>query len=145
MSSIARAIARPIVTLFVIGATHLALEALRPAMHDAIGPAVVMPIYLVIGGWTSFGVARAGGGYLGGLVAAIVLGLMPVMLQFVGFGTLLGRDGDAVTTSALFGLAGMTWGGAIGAGIASAAEAAELTVTGGVTKVDVRAEERAAV
>jgi hypothetical protein len=122
MSPIARAIVWPIVTLLVIGATHLGLEALRPEMHDIIGPSVVMPIYLIVGGWTAFGVARAGGGYGGGLVAAIALGLMPAALQIVGFGILLGRDGATVTTAAMFGLAGMTWGGAIGAGVATATQ-----------------------
>ena len=132
MSSMARAIAWPIVTLLVIGATHLGLEAIRPGMHDVIGPPVVMPIYLVIGGWTAFGVARAGGGFVGGLIVAVALGLMPATLQVVGFGILLGRDADAVTTSALFGLAGMTWGGAIGSGIA----AATLPVSVGVHRAD---------
>ena len=81
MSSMTRAIAWPVVSLLVIGATHLGLEAIRPELHDVIGPPVVMPIYLIVGGWTAFGVARAGGGYGGGLVAAIALGLMPAALQ----------------------------------------------------------------
>jgi hypothetical protein len=119
----ARAIAWPVVTLLVIGGTHLALEAARPELHELIGPAVVMPIYLVIGGWTAFGVARAGGGFVGGLIVGAILGLMPAALQLIGFGVLLGRDGAAVTSAALFGLAGMTWGGAIGSGIASATAA----------------------
>ena len=124
MNTMARAIAWPVLTLLIIGGTHLALEAVRPELHDVISPAAVMPIYLVVGGWTAFGVARTGGGFVGGLVAAAILGLMPAMLQLVGFGVLLGRDGGSVTTAALFGLAGMTWGGAIGAGIASATAAA---------------------
>jgi len=120
VNTMARAIAWPVLTLLIIGGTHLALEAVRPELHDVISPAAVMPIYLVVGGWTAFGVARTGGGFVGGLVAAAILGLMPAMLQLVGFGVLLGRDGGAVTTAALFGFAGMAWGGAIGAGIASA-------------------------
>ena len=120
MSSMARAIAWPVLSMLVIGATHLGLEAIRPELHDVIGPSVVMPIYLVVGAWTAFGVARAGGGFVGGLIAAAVLGSMPVALQFVGFGVLLGRDAAAVTTAAVVGLAGLTWGGALGAGIASA-------------------------
>src|SRR5262245_8726461 len=52
VSTIARAIAWPIITLAVIGGTHLVLEAIRPELHEAIGPSVVMPIYLVVGGWT---------------------------------------------------------------------------------------------
>ena len=125
MSTMVRAIAWPILSLLVIGGTHLILEAIRPELHDAVGPAVVMPIYLVVGGWTAFGVNRAGGGFVGGMIASAALGLMPALLQLVGFGALLGRDGAAVTTAALFGLAGMTWGGAVGAGIASATTVSE--------------------
>jgi hypothetical protein len=135
VSSTMRAIAWPILTLLVIGGTHLGLEAIRPELHDVIGPAVVMPIYLVIGGWTAFGSARAGGGFVGGLVAAGVLGMMPVVLQVVGFGIVLGRDGGAVTTAALFGLAGITWGGAIGSGLASATAAARVTATAPATTI----------
>jgi hypothetical protein len=135
MSSMARAIAWPVVTLLVIGSTHLALEAIRPELDDAIGSAVVMPIYLVIGGWTAFGTARAGGGFIRGLVAAAALGLMPVALQVVGFGILLGRDSGAVTTAGLFGLAGITWGGAIGSGLASATAAARVTIAAPATMV----------
>jgi len=119
VSTLARAIAWPVITLLVIGGSHLFLEAIRPELHDVVSPAVVMPIYLVVGGWTAFGVSRAGGGWIGGLVAGALLGLMPAALQVVGFGVLLGRDGASVTTSALFGLAGMTWGAALGAGIAA--------------------------
>jgi hypothetical protein len=125
VSTMTRAVAWPVITLLVIGGTHLLLEAIRPELHDAIGPAVVMPIYLVVGGWSAFGVARAGGGWIGGLVAAAILGLMPAALQLVGFGLLLGRDSASVTTSALFGLAGMFWGGALGAGIAASTSVPE--------------------
>jgi len=134
VSSMTRAIAWPILTLLLIGSTHLALEAFRPDLHDAIGPAVVMPIYLVIGGWTAFGAARAGGGFVGGLAAGAVLGLMPAVLQVVGFGILLGRDSGAVTTAGLFGWAGMTWGGAIGSGLGSAIGTERATVAAPATR-----------
>ena len=119
MNALARAIAWPIVTLLVIGASHLAAEAIRPELHDLVGLAAVMPIYLAIGGWAGFSVVRAGGTFVHALVAGALLGLLPAMLQLVGFGVLLGRDGATVTTSALFGLAGMFWGGTIGGGVAT--------------------------
>lgn len=119
MSSMTRAVAWPIVCLLVIGGTHLLAEAIRPELHDVVGPAVAMPIYLVVGGWAAFGVVRAGGTFVHGLLAGAILGLLPAMLQVVGFGVLLGHDAASVTTSALFGFIALVWGGSIGSGIAS--------------------------
>jgi hypothetical protein len=119
MGSLARGLMGPVVTLLVIGASHLAAEALRPELRELIGPAVVAPIYLAVGAWAGYATVRAGGGWLPGILAGTALGILPLALQVVGFGILLGRDADAVLTSGLFGLFGMTWGSAIGAGAAA--------------------------
>jgi len=119
VSTITRAIAWPVLSLLVIGGTHLVAEAIRPELHDVVGPAVAMPIYLVAGGWAALAVVRAGGTFVHGLLAGAILGLLPAMLQVVGFGVLLGHDGASVTTSALFGFIALFWGGALGSGIAS--------------------------
>lgn len=108
----------PVISLIVVGATHLVAELIRPELHDAIGPAVAMPIYLVVGAWAGLGTIRAGGSVASGFLAAAILGLLPVALQFVGFGMIAGRDSAAVTTSALFGWLGVFWGGSLGSGIA---------------------------
>lgn len=120
MNALVRGLTWPIIALLVIGGTHLVAEALRPQLHDLVGPAVVMPIYLVAGGWAAYATVRAGGTFVHGLVAGAVLGLLPLVLQLVGFGLILGGDGDAVTTVGIFGLVAIFWGGALGAGIATA-------------------------
>jgi hypothetical protein len=119
VNTMTRAVAWPVLSLLVIGGTHLLAEAVRPELHDVIGPAVAMPIYLVVGGWAAFAVVRAGGTFVHGLLAGAVLGLLPVMLQVVGFGVLLGHDAASVTTSSLFGFVALFWGGSLGGGIAS--------------------------
>jgi len=119
VSTMTRAVAWPILSLLVIGGTHLLAEAVRPELRDVIGPAVAMPIYLVVGGWAAFAVVRSGGTFVHGLLAGTVLGLLPAMLQVVGFGVLLGRDAASVTTSALFGFIAVFWGGSLGSGMAS--------------------------
>jgi hypothetical protein len=101
----------------IIGATHLAGELIRPELHDAIEPAVAMPIYLVAGAWTAVATIRAAGSFLHGLVAGAILGFLPVALQLVGFGVILGHDSTAVTTAAIFGWLGVFWGGSLGSGI----------------------------
>ena len=119
MSSMTRAVAWPVLSLLIIGGTHLVAEAIRPELHDVVGPAVATPIYLAVGGWAAFAVVRAGGTFVHGLLAGAALGLLPAALQVVGFGVLLGRDDASVTTSALFGFIALVWGGSLGSGIAS--------------------------
>jgi hypothetical protein len=120
MNALVRGLTWPIIALLVIGGTHLVAEALRPQLKELIGPAVVMPIYLVVGGWAAYATLRAGGTFVHGLVAGAVLGLLPLVLQLVGFGLILGRDGDTVMTIGIFGWAATFWGSALGAGIATA-------------------------
>lgn len=120
VNALVRGLTWPIVSLLIVGGTHFLAEAIRPELQTFIGPAVVMPIYLVTGGWAAFATRRAGGSFLHGLVAGAILGLLPVVLQLVGFGAILGRDPGLTMTSAMFGFAGILWGGALGAGIATA-------------------------
>ena len=121
MNALVRGLTWPIIALLVVGGTHLLAEALRPQLQDLIGPAVVMPIYLVAGGWAAYATVRAGGTFVHGLVAGAVLGVLPLVLQVVGFGLILGRDADVVMTTGIFGLFAIFWGGVLGAGIATAA------------------------
>lgn len=126
MNALARGLTWPIVSLLVIGATHFMAEALRPSLQAVFVPPVVMPIYLVVGAWAGVAIIRAGGTFVHGLVGGAILGALPVMLQLVGFGMLLGRDSDAVVTAALVGLLGLFWGGSIGSGIAVSRQPAEV-------------------
>ena len=109
----------PVVALLVIGGSHLVVEGIRPQLQDLIGPAVVMPIHLVAGGWAAYMVLRNGGSFVLGLVAGAILGLLPLVLQVVGFGLILGRDSAAVLTLGIFGLFTIFWGGVLGAAIAA--------------------------
>jgi hypothetical protein len=119
MNALVRGLTWPIIALLVVGGTHLLAEALRPQLQDLMGPAVVMPIYLVAGGWAAYATVRAGGTFVHGLVAGAVLGLLPLVLQIVGFGLILGRDGDVVMTTGIFGLVAIFWGGVLGTGVAT--------------------------
>ena len=120
MNALIRGLTWPIVSVLLVGGTHLVAEMIRPQLQDLIGPAVVMPIHLIAGGWAGYATVRAGGSFVLGLVAGAIIGLLPVALQFVGFGLILGRGADITLSLALFGLFTMFWGGALGAGIAQA-------------------------
>ena len=117
MNTFIRGIMWPAVALIAIGSTHLIAELARPQLQNVISPAVVMPIYLAAGAWAAFGTMRVGGGVGEGVVAAAVLGLLPVGLQLIGFGLIAGRVSETVLTSAVFGFVAILWGGFLGVGV----------------------------
>ena len=104
-------------SLLIVGGTHFVAEALRPELQTVIGAAVVMPIYLVAGVWAAIATRRSGGTFVQGLVAGAILGVLPVILQLIGFGAILGRDQAVTLNSASLGFAGIVWGAALGAGL----------------------------
>ena len=130
MQPLVRGLTWPVISLVVIGATHLIAEMAWPDLHDVVGPAVVMPIYLVAGAWAAYGTIRAGGGVGYGFIAGAILGLLPLMLQLVGFGLIVGRESAAVTLAGLFGWLGVFWGGSLGSGLAAGLGTAGPTSAG---------------
>src|SRR5262245_17804818 len=120
VNALVRGLTWPVVSLLIIGGSHLLAEMARPSLQAVITPAVVMPSYLAVGAWGGYASARAGGNILVGLVGGAILGLLPAVLPLVGFGIILGRPSDVVATSAAFGFFAMFWGGAIGGGVAAA-------------------------
>jgi hypothetical protein len=129
MNALTRGLAWPIVSLLIIGSSHLLAEMVRPALQTIFIPPVTMPVLLVIGGWTGVAVVRAGGTLIHGLLGAAVIGLFPVVLQLVGFGVILGRTWDTVVTTALYSFLAVFWGGAIGSGVATSLGLSRVTAT----------------
>jgi hypothetical protein len=108
----------PVISLLVTGATHFTLEAIWPDLRNTFIPPVLAPILLAYGLWVGYRAIGAGGTYLHAIVAALVLGLLPVALDIVGFGVILGRGTDAGVTAGVFGMAVIVFGSLIGAGFA---------------------------
>ena len=108
----------PVVSLLVTGATHFTLEAIWPDLRNTFVPAVLAPILLAYGVWVGYRAIGAGGTYLHAIVAAVILGLLPVALDIVGFGVILGRGTDTGAMAGVFGMAVIVFGALIGAGFA---------------------------
>lgn len=108
----------PIISLLVTGVTHFTLEAIWPELRNTFIPPVLAPILLAYGLWAGYRAIGAGGTYLHAIVAGIVLGVLPVVLDVVGFGVILGRGIDAGTMAGVFGMAVIVFGSLIGAGFA---------------------------
>ena len=108
----------PVISLLVTGATHFTLEAIWPDLRNTFIPPVLAPILLVYGFWVGYRAIGAGGTYLHAIVAGILLGILPLILDIVGFGVILGRGTDAGVMAGVFGMAVIVFGSLIGAGFA---------------------------
>jgi hypothetical protein len=117
MNLFTRTLTWPIVSLLLTGGIHFTLEAVRPDLQAMFVPAVLGPILLGYGAWVGYRAIQGGGSYVHAIVAGAVLGLLPLVLDVVGFGMILGRGVDAGTTAGIFGMAVVVFGTLLGAGI----------------------------
>ena len=117
----------PVISLLVTGATHFTLEAIWPDLRNTFIPPVLAPILLAYGLWVGYRTIGAGGTYLHAIVAGVVLGILPVVLDIVGFGVLLGRGTDAGVMAGVFAMAVIVFGTLIGAGFALSGRAVAET------------------
>ena len=102
--------------MLVIGMTHFVEEAALPDLQGFYIPPVVGLILLVVGLWTGFLAAHNGGSYVTAILAGVILGVLPLMLDVVGFGMILGRGVSAGLLAGVFGFSMTTFGAVIGGG-----------------------------
>jgi hypothetical protein len=106
----------PVISLLITGGLHFTLEAIRPDLQGFFVPAVLAPILLTYGIWVGHKAIQGGGGFVDAILAAVILGLLPVVLDVVGFGVILGRGVDVGTSAGIFGFAMVVFGALIGSG-----------------------------
>jgi len=110
----------PIVSLLITGMWHFTVEAIWPDLRNVFVPAVLGPILLAYGAWAGYRTANAGGGYVGAIIAGAILGVLPLMLEIVGFGIILGRGSDVGLLAGIFGFSMVLFGALLGGGFATA-------------------------
>jgi hypothetical protein len=108
----------PVVSLLLTGALHFTLEGIWPDLKNTFVPAVLAPILVAYGLWVGYRAISAGGTYVHAIVAAALLGVLPIVLDVVGFGQLLGRGIQTGILAGVFGWAVIVFGSLIGAGFA---------------------------
>lgn len=81
----------PVISLLLTGGAHFTVEAIWPDLRNTFVPAVLAPLLLAYGLWVGYRAIAAGGHYVTAIVAAMILGILPIVLDVVGFGTILGR------------------------------------------------------
>jgi len=106
----------PVISLLITGGLHFTIEAIWPDLRNFFIPPVLAPILLAYGLWVGYRAAEAGGTYLHAVVAAAILGILPILLDIVGFGLILGRGYEAGQLAGVFGFASIIFGSLFGAG-----------------------------
>jgi hypothetical protein len=97
---------------------HLVSEAIFPDLQGFFSPAVVALVLLSFGIWVGYRAVQAGGNYITVIVAGVILGILPLILQIVGFGWMLDRGWEAGKLHGIFGFDTVVFGSLIGGGFA---------------------------
>jgi hypothetical protein len=129
-STIVAALKWPVVSLLITGGLHFTLEAVWPDLKAFFIPAALAPLLLAYGIWVGYRAIALGGHYGHAILAAAILGLLPIVLDVVGFGLILGRGTHVGLLSGMFGFSFVLFGSLIGGGfVLSGAATAGKRVT----------------
>ena len=108
----------PVVSLLITGGVHFTVEAVLPDLKNIFIPPVLSPVLLAFGIWVGYKAIHNGGNYLNAIVAGAMLGVLPFLLDSVGFGVLLGRGVQWGILAGIFGFSMILFGSLIGSGFA---------------------------
>ena len=127
MSRLSRVLLWPVISLLITGGLHFTLEAIWPDLKATFVPAVLAPLLLAYGAWVGFRMVEIGGTYVHAIAAGVILGVLPVALDLIGFGVILDRGATAGTLVAAFGFSMVLFGSLLGAGFVLSRESTPAT------------------
>src|SRR5262245_50563305 len=113
--NVLRALRWPIAALIATGMLHLIAEAIRPDLRNEFSPAMIGVLLLAYGLWIGWSVTTAGGSIGVAVAAGAIVGILPLALDVVGFGIVLGRGVDTGLTAGVFGFLVVVFGTLAGA------------------------------
>ncbi len=108
----------PVIGLLITGGLHFTAEAILPDLKNIFQPPVLAPLLLAFGVWVGYKMLQFGGNYGSAILAGAILGLLPVVLDIVGFGMILGRGVAQGMLAGVFGFGMILFGSLIGSGFA---------------------------
>lgn len=112
----------PVVSLLITGALHFTIEAVWPDLKNFFIPPVLTPVLLAYGAWVGYRTIQLGGNYVQVIIGGVILGILPLVLDIVGFGLVLGRGVAAMQLAGIFGFAVIVFGSLLGGGFALSAK-----------------------
>ena len=129
-AALAAVLTWPIAMLLITGAWHFTIEAIWPELRNFFVPAVLAPLLLGYGAWTGYRALTSTGSLAAAVVSGVILGLLPLMLDIVGFGLILGRGVDAGVLAGVFGFSMVLFGTLLGSGVAAGQTASRRSDNG---------------
>lgn len=106
----------PVVCLLITGVVHFTLEAVLPDLKTLFIPPALAGLFLAYGVWVGYKSIHFGGSYLTAILAAAILGILPLILDTLGFGLILGRGLQWGILAGVFGFSMILFGALIGSG-----------------------------
>lgn len=116
MQLLYRTLKWPLISLLITGGAHFTIEAIWPDLRNTFIAPVLAPLLLSYGVWVGYRAIQAGGNYGHAILAGAILGVLPIVLDIVGFGMILGRGVQAGQLAGIFGFAVIVFGSLIGSG-----------------------------
>ena len=116
MEKLIRTLKWPFISLLITGSFHFIIEAIWPDLRNLFIAPVLAPLLLAYGIWVGYRTISNNGNYLTAIIAALILGLLPLLLETFGFGMILGFEGRALV--GIYALGMILFGSLIGSGYA---------------------------
>lgn len=104
----------PVISLLITGGFHFSIEAIWPDLKNLFIASVLAPLLLAYGIWVGYRAIKNGGSYNTAIIAALILGILPLLLETFGFGMILRFEERALV--GLFALSMILFGSLIGSG-----------------------------
>jgi hypothetical protein len=114
----------PIITLVITGLTHFTIEAIWPDLRTFFVPPTLAPLLLAYGAWVGYRAVKLGASFVLGLASGVILGVLPLGLDIIGFGIVLDRGVEQGVLAGVFGMAYIAFGTLLGIGFARSGETA---------------------
>ena len=108
----------PVLSLLITGGFHFFIEAIWPDLKNTFIAPVLAPMLLVYGIWVGTRMVHNGGNLLTAILAAAILGLLPIVLETFGFGMILGFGTSSRFLVGVYAFSMILFGSLIGSGFA---------------------------
>ena len=106
----------PVISILITGTAHFLIEAIWHDLQNLFVAPSLAPLLLAYGIWVGYKAIHNGGNYLNAILAGVILGVLPLVLETFGFGMILGFSGRFLV--GVYGFAMILFGSLVGGGFA---------------------------